>query len=172
MNVPSPREPSHGDSRWATVRYALSSNARTARLCLILLVMTGVPGVLLAVVLHHVRLRRAGPVLGVLMPTHGGTRCCHFAEPARPPAGLVRQRGDLDRLRARADAGDKTAGRSGARRRSRPGPPDPAVPNIPRFSPDSKPKSGPDPCVNPRQIQARRRSCHRPRTGHFAVQAR
>src|SRR5207237_541025 len=106
-----PREPSHGDSRWATVRYALSSNARTARLCLILLVMTGVPGVLLAVVLHHVRLRRAGPVLGVLMPTHGGTRCCHFAEPARPPAGLVRQRGDLDRLRARADAGDKTAGR-------------------------------------------------------------
>jgi hypothetical protein len=69
MNVPSPREPSHGDSRWATVRYALSSNARTARLCLILLVMTGVPGVLLAVVLHHVRLRR------VLMPTHGDIRC-------------------------------------------------------------------------------------------------
>jgi hypothetical protein len=63
MNVPSPREPSHGDSRWATVRYALTSNARTARLCLILLVMTGVPGVLLAVVLPHIRLRWTGPIL-------------------------------------------------------------------------------------------------------------
>ena len=86
MNVPSPREPSHGDSRWATIRYALTSNARTARLCLILLVMTGVPGVLLAVVLPHIRLRRAGPMLRVLTPIHGGIRCRHFAGPARPPA--------------------------------------------------------------------------------------
>ena len=99
MNVPSPREPSHGDSRWATIRYALTSNARTARLCLILLVMTGVPGVLLAVVLPHIRLRRAGPMLRVLTPIHGGIRCRHFAGPARPPARASAIHGTISQAR-------------------------------------------------------------------------
>lgn len=39
MSVPAPREPRHG-CRWETIRYALDSNARTLRLCLILLVVT------------------------------------------------------------------------------------------------------------------------------------
>jgi hypothetical protein len=34
MSVPVPAEPSHG-GRWETIRYALDSNARTIRLCVI-----------------------------------------------------------------------------------------------------------------------------------------
>ena len=71
MNVPSPREPSRGDSRLPTVCYALTSNARTARLCPILLVMTGVPGIVLALVLPHIRLRRGGSMVvpaAVILP--------------------------------------------------------------------------------------------------------
>jgi len=56
MNVPVPREPRQVSSRWATVRYALGSNARTARFCLIWLVMTGGPATALVEVLHHIRL--------------------------------------------------------------------------------------------------------------------
>jgi hypothetical protein len=37
------REPRHGSSRWEVVRYALGSNARTARLCVIWVVVTGGP---------------------------------------------------------------------------------------------------------------------------------
>jgi len=85
MNVPAPRrEPRHGSSRWATVRYALSSNARTARFCLIWLVMTGGPGALLAELLHHIRLRLAAPVFGVLMPAHDGTSYRHFLAQTGP----------------------------------------------------------------------------------------
>jgi hypothetical protein len=39
MSVPAPRRPRHGDGRWETIRYALGSNARTFRFCLIWLVM-------------------------------------------------------------------------------------------------------------------------------------
>jgi uncharacterized membrane protein YoaK (UPF0700 family) len=58
MRVPTPRDPRQGSSRCTTVRYALGSNARTARFCVIWLVMTGGPiaGAVLAVVLHHIRL--------------------------------------------------------------------------------------------------------------------
>lgn len=37
------RGPRHDSSRWATIQYALGSNARTIRLCSICLVMTGGP---------------------------------------------------------------------------------------------------------------------------------
>ena len=43
MSVPAPREPSHDGGRWETIRYALESNARTFRLCLIWLVATAAP---------------------------------------------------------------------------------------------------------------------------------
>jgi hypothetical protein len=47
------RSPSgHVDCRWSTIRYALSSNARTLRLCVIVLVI-GIPPALLAVLIHH-----------------------------------------------------------------------------------------------------------------------
>lgn len=42
MSVPVPREPRHGD-RWETIRYALDSNARTLRLCLIWFVSIASP---------------------------------------------------------------------------------------------------------------------------------
>lgn len=38
MSVPAQRSPGHVCGRWETIRYALESNARTFRLCLILLV--------------------------------------------------------------------------------------------------------------------------------------
>lgn len=38
VGVPAPQEPSNG-GRWETIRYALDSNARTLRLCLIWLVV-------------------------------------------------------------------------------------------------------------------------------------
>jgi len=50
-----PREPRQGSSRWATVRYALTSNARTARFCLIWLVMTGGPATALVEAVRHIR---------------------------------------------------------------------------------------------------------------------
>lgn len=37
MSVPAPREP-HPGGRWETIRYALDTNPRTFRLCLILFV--------------------------------------------------------------------------------------------------------------------------------------
>ena len=43
MSVPAPRQPRQGHGRWETIRYALDSNARTLRLCLILLVTTVAP---------------------------------------------------------------------------------------------------------------------------------
>jgi hypothetical protein len=41
MRQTTPRQPRPGSSRWEVIRYALSSNARTIRLCTIWLVMTG-----------------------------------------------------------------------------------------------------------------------------------
>ena len=43
MSVPAPRQPRQGNGRWETIRYALDSNARTLRLCLILLVTRVAP---------------------------------------------------------------------------------------------------------------------------------
>ena len=43
MRLPTPREPRHGSSRWEVIRYALGSNARTARLCVLCVVVTGGP---------------------------------------------------------------------------------------------------------------------------------
>jgi hypothetical protein len=49
MSVPTPTPPSHA-SRWDTIRYALDSNARTIRLCLIWLVVIGSPTLAAAIV--------------------------------------------------------------------------------------------------------------------------
>jgi hypothetical protein len=38
MSLPARQEPRHGEGQWGTIRYALDSNARTFRLCLIWLV--------------------------------------------------------------------------------------------------------------------------------------
>jgi hypothetical protein len=60
MRLPTPREPRHGSSRWEVIRYALGSNARAARFCLIWLVMTGGPfGAVVVWLLSHIRLRCA-----------------------------------------------------------------------------------------------------------------
>ena len=42
MSVPAPREP-HQGGRWETIRYALDTNPRTFRLCLILSVAAVAP---------------------------------------------------------------------------------------------------------------------------------
>ena len=49
MSVPAPRPPCHDGGRWDTIRYALDSNARTLRLCLILLVTIVAPAAAAAV---------------------------------------------------------------------------------------------------------------------------
>ncbi len=43
MRLPTPREPRHGSSRWEVIRDALGSDARTARLCVLWVVLTGRP---------------------------------------------------------------------------------------------------------------------------------
>jgi hypothetical protein len=53
MSVPAPREPGQG-GRWETIRYALDTNPRTFRLCLILSVVTAGP-ILAAVVAEMIR---------------------------------------------------------------------------------------------------------------------
>ena len=51
MRVPMVRRPCHG-SRWETIRYALDSNERTFRFCLIWIVVITTP-ILAAVVAVH-----------------------------------------------------------------------------------------------------------------------
>ena len=53
MSVPAPREPRNG-GRWETIRYALDTNPRTFRLCLILSVAAVAP-CLAAVVAELIR---------------------------------------------------------------------------------------------------------------------
>ncbi len=54
MSLPAPHEPRHG-GRWETIRYALDSNARTLRFCLIWLVLVVTPSVaaVIAYLIHH-----------------------------------------------------------------------------------------------------------------------
>jgi DDE superfamily endonuclease len=82
MRVPTPREPRQGSSRRATVRYALGSNARTARFCLIWLVMTGGPATALVEVLSPY------PVMPGGSGSHGCPWCHHpLTFPPRCPRG-------------------------------------------------------------------------------------
>jgi hypothetical protein len=56
MRLPTPREPRHGSSRWEVIRYALGSNARTARFCVIWVVVTGGPaGTAITYWILHIR---------------------------------------------------------------------------------------------------------------------
>lgn len=58
MRLHTPREPRHGSSRWEVVHYALGSNRRTARLCIIWVVMTGGPVTAVAAeLILHIRLQ-------------------------------------------------------------------------------------------------------------------
>jgi hypothetical protein len=58
VSLPAPRLPRHHSGWQETVRYALDSNARTFRLCLILLVaaVSPVAAAVAAVLIHHVLL--------------------------------------------------------------------------------------------------------------------
>jgi hypothetical protein len=67
LSVPAPRLPRH-DSAWGeTIRYAIDSDARTFRLCLILLVtaVSPVVGAVIAVLVHHMLLCTCSPSAGV-----------------------------------------------------------------------------------------------------------
>ncbi len=58
MSVPTPKEPRHDAGRWETIRYALDSNARTLRLCLIWLVaiVSPVAATIVAELIKHILL--------------------------------------------------------------------------------------------------------------------
>jgi hypothetical protein len=58
LSVPAPRRARNGGGRWETIRYALDSNARTFRLCLILVVATAAPclAAVVAVLIRHMLL--------------------------------------------------------------------------------------------------------------------
>jgi hypothetical protein len=62
LSVPALRRPRRDIGRWETIRYALDSNARTFRLCLILLVTTVSPVVaaVVAVLIRHMLLCLSG----------------------------------------------------------------------------------------------------------------
>jgi hypothetical protein len=51
MRVPMVRQPCHG-GRWETIRYALDSNARTLRFCLIWVVLITSSAVAAAIAVH------------------------------------------------------------------------------------------------------------------------
>ena len=57
MRVPATKHPCHG-GRWETIRYALDSNARTVRLCLILVMVAAAPcmAAVVAVLVRHMLL--------------------------------------------------------------------------------------------------------------------
>jgi len=52
MSLPARREPRRASTKWDAIHYALDSNARTFRLCLILLV-AGVALSVIPVLLQH-----------------------------------------------------------------------------------------------------------------------
>jgi hypothetical protein len=52
MRVPATKHPCHG-GRWDTIRYALDSNPRTFRLCLILIVLIVASAVATAIALRY-----------------------------------------------------------------------------------------------------------------------
>ena len=54
MRLPTPQEPDPDNSRWSVIRYALSSNVLTVRLCLICLVMTGGPIAIVVALIRHI----------------------------------------------------------------------------------------------------------------------
>jgi hypothetical protein len=58
LSVPAPQRLRHDCGRWETIRYALDSNPRTFRLCLILVVAAAAPclAVVAAVLIHHMLL--------------------------------------------------------------------------------------------------------------------
>jgi hypothetical protein len=57
MSLPAPREPGQG-GRWDTIRYALDTNPRTFRLCLILSVAAVAPclAIVIAALARHLLL--------------------------------------------------------------------------------------------------------------------
>jgi hypothetical protein len=62
MSLPAPKEPRHDGGRWETIRYALDSNARTLRLCLIRAVAIASPvaATVITMLLRHMLLGGAG----------------------------------------------------------------------------------------------------------------
>jgi hypothetical protein len=91
MSVPAPRQPRHGSTRWEIIRDAIGSNAKTARLCLIWLVMTGAPVTALAELIRHIRLRAnglsyGGPQRMFCRPSGHGIGAKSSADRGRPEA--------------------------------------------------------------------------------------
>jgi len=62
MSVPSPREPRHDGGKWETILYALDSNARTLRLCLIWIVaiVSPVAATVITLLVRHMLLSGPG----------------------------------------------------------------------------------------------------------------
>ena len=60
MTLSGKPEPQRGSTRWDVIRDALSSNAGTARFCLIWLVMSSGTGVALLELVKHIRFLGAG----------------------------------------------------------------------------------------------------------------
>jgi hypothetical protein len=58
MSLPAPHEPRHDGGKWETIHYALDSNARTLRLCLLWFVAIVSPTVatVITLLLRHVLL--------------------------------------------------------------------------------------------------------------------
>ena len=67
MSVPAPRKPRQDSGRWETIRYALDSNARTFRLCLIWLVVIVAPvaAAVVADLVRHMPLREGRAACGL-----------------------------------------------------------------------------------------------------------
>lgn len=62
MSVPVPREPRQPGGRWETIRYALDSNARTFRFCLIVIVVPAVAAVIAELMRHILLCDKAATV--------------------------------------------------------------------------------------------------------------
>ena len=87
MSTPAPQEPRHGGGRWETIRYALESNARTFRLCLILLVTIVAPvaaAVIAELIRHMLLCASGGPRLSVSDGGRAGAVTCAFRSAGCP----------------------------------------------------------------------------------------
>jgi hypothetical protein len=61
MSLPAPQEPTRDGGKWATIRYALDSNARTFRLCVIwaVAIVSPVAATVITLLVRHMLLCHA-----------------------------------------------------------------------------------------------------------------
>jgi hypothetical protein len=96
MSVPAPREPRNGE-RWETIKYAIDSNPRTLRLCLIFVAIAS-PAVatVITMLMRHTLLRGMHPdQASCAERLNAGAGAAEGEADGRPTPRCVERHGDV-----------------------------------------------------------------------------